>query len=260
MHSIYHPSSSLKLLKCFVSALVLLPIFSAALAADSFPDEARLRGFAEHQREQTLFDKQRDAGRVAHDEEFERWEKLRAKGIEDYRKQSKVEAPKENGPEHKEFLAEKEKFEKQRSLDRIEYSKGVKKFDRSIAKGLVSEEEEYGLYTTRPRFDYKKRCSLGFNHKYCKPGAGAGGSSMGGSSGGGGGSYFPPPPSFDDFGGTDSGYIPPPNLGGEGDAEFPPPPPPPPMFPEGEGGFNDFSNGMSSPPPFDGGSDGGINY
>lgn len=212
-------------------------------------ESTRLRGFFEKQRENAQLDKTREAGQLAHDEEYAKWEAEREKAIAEHRKRVIVQSPQEGGPEYKEYQRQKEIEKAEYEAAQKEFAKNVVKYDRKVLNSILPEEKELGLYSDRPRYDYKKRCSLGFSGKQCKPGAMA---SSGGSSSSGGGSFFPPPPTFDDFGGNDSGYIPAPNLG-EGDADFPPPPPPP-LFPDSDQGFEnpgmmDLGNDYIPPPP-----------
>lgn len=210
-------------------------------------EEFRLRGFAQHQKDNAQLDKERLAAEVAHLEELQKWELEREKGVAAYRKEAKVQSPAIGGPEFRLDQQEKEEFRLSYEKSQKEHAKNKKTFNRESRKDLVSVEEELGLLSERPRYDYDKRCSLGFAGKFCGKSSASSGRS-GGAGGGSSGTYFPPPPTFDDFGG-DSGYIPPPNFGdGEGDSGFPPPPPPPPVFDGMGNSSDDFGGGSFGTP------------
>lgn len=226
-----------------------LTVFSmSAMAQES--EIIRLRGFAEHQKQDKQFDKARRSGEKAFLEEEDQWESARRKAASEYKKQAKRSEMPDDGPEAK--ADEREKLAQAREYQKLQeaYAKSHKEFDRANYPDLVSEATELGLNQERPRYDFQKRMAGN------KPGGSSSSSSGGSSSGrfGGGnrnnGSSFPPPPtSFDDFG--DGGYAAP-NPEDYGDV----PPPPPPPFPSDDfpgGGFNDDGYiPPPPPPPFDG--------
>lgn len=220
----------------------------------------RLRGFAEHQSDEIEFEKQRVRGETEYLEESEQWQKQKDKDLAEHKKRraAALQVQSDSGKGAREDAEEKRAWDKDYEKSRQAFAKNRDRFDRSKAKGLVTEDEEFGLLADRPRYDYKKRALYGAPLKYGKigpsTGGGSGSSSPGFSMGNPGGSpapfgsgNFPPPPSFDDFG---DGYIPPPNLGG-GFGDDIPPPPPPPMMDDFGGGFNNggFNNEIPPPPP-----------
>jgi hypothetical protein len=239
-----------------LAACLLLPRLVLAQSRAESNGEAeitRLRGFAEHQIDEAQFDRQRRKGETEFLEESEQWQKQKDADLAEHKKlrAEQKKAGSDTSVSAKEDAEEKLVWEKDYEKSRHAFAKEREKFDRSKVSGLVTENEEFGLDSHRPRYDYKKRALYGAPLKYGKAVPGTGSSSgAGGFSAGnpgasapfGAGGNFPPPPSFDDFG---DGYIPPPNLGGAFGDDIPPPPPPPPMD-----DFNDFPPPPPPPPPF----------
>jgi hypothetical protein len=206
----------------------------------------RLKGFADHRKEQAQFDKARMSGERASLEEEEQWVEQRQRAVTEYKKQKIAAQISDTGPEAQSDEKEKARLAAEQEKNRLQYLKEKHAFDRSAYPGLVTEAQELALDETRPRYEFKKRMAK----------KGAGGSSGTGSSSGGGFSRsgvpnFPPPPTtFDDFGSPDGGFVPPPPMDDFGGDVPPPPPPPPVAFPdEGFGGGADFGNDYIPPPP-----------
>ncbi len=224
--------------------LLILSTFltlSAAIHAQaSSEDIERLSGFAEHQKKQKDFEKERLAGEKEFLAEQEAYEKQRLKDAAEYRKQKKTEVVPEESGGYKVYLDEKKSFDRDYEVSRQEFIKDRKKFDRMAANHILDEKKELGIEQARPLYDKKKRSLYGAPSKYGKLEGSSGGSSSGGSSG-----SFPPPPRFDDFGGN-GGFVPPSSSSVETFDDIPPAPPPV-SFPDG--GFNGGSEFNDIPPP-----------
>ncbi|MBO9668699.1 MAG: hypothetical protein J7501_18010 [Bdellovibrio sp.] len=209
-------------------------------------DEERLRGFAEHQKNNMQFEKAREQGERAYLEESEQWELAKKRDEEAYRKLKNAGGMSDDGPEAREDEAVKRKYKADYDKVRREYVE-MKAHEEKLErrdKGLPTEMQELGLDDKRPRFDYVKRRDFGGKGGISSRGGSFNGSSGGFSRGSGtpssGGTSFPPPPSFDDF---DSGYVPAPNISPDDFGDVPPPPPPPQALPGG------FDSGDYIPPP-----------
>lgn len=214
----------------------------------------RRAGFAEHQREQKIFDRERLKGEVVFVEELEDWERQRKAAMADHKKQLKATSPQEGGREQREDLEVKKAYREEMEKNRQDYIAAKRKV-MSGAKGQVyaqSEEVELGLTQWRPRYDLKNRVMYGARSKL-KGGPGVSTSSGRGSGG------FPPAPDFGDFPPPppsgdvyvpppiEEEYPPPPPPSEENFGDFPPPPPPPPPSPD----FGDFPPPPSPYPPPD---------
>lgn len=214
-------------------------------------EEIRLRGFAEHQTDNSQFEKARQQGERAFYEEADQWQNQRERNLELYKREKKASVMSDDGIEARADAAEKKAQAADYQKSRIAYVE--KKAQEEVLsredKHLPTESQELGLDMERPRYDYRRRAAFGAKPKFGSNSSG-GSSSSGGSFGGGTG--FPPPPTFDDFGG--GGYVPAPNLPEDfGDVPPPPPPPPPPGFGDdtfGGGYGNDFAPPPPPPPPF----------
>lgn len=233
-------------LTLFIAATLLSSLASAQSA-----EESRLRGFAQHQKEQSRFEKAREQGERAYLEEVEQWENEKERQLDSYKRgRKKIEMP-DDGPEARADAAAKKKLEQDYEESRRDYmAKRVKRTELPReALNLPSEKVELGLIEERPRYDYRKRATFGAKPKYGKSASGSSGGSSG-SFGGSSSPSFPPSPVFDDFGG-DGGYVPAPNLPEDfGDVPPPPPPPPPPFGDDFGGGFGgDMGDGDFPPPP-----------
>ena len=232
--------------------LIFLLLLST-LAQRSFAagaEEERLRGFAEHQSEDSQFDKARTQGERAYLEEAEQWENQRQRELDGFKKSKKEKEMTDDGPEFRADAADKKKLADEYDKNRRDYLAQSHKdqVDRE-QKHLPTEAHELGLDELRPRYDYRKRAIFGAKTKVGSVGGGrfGGGSSSGSNTG------FPPPPTFDDFGGSGSsgGYVPAPNLPEDFGDVPPPPPPPPPGFGNDTfgGGFDNGSGDFTAPPP-----------
>lgn len=238
--------------------LFVLATLAPTLLFAANKEEVRLRGFAEHQNNQTQFEDARSRGEKAYLEQQEQWELARERTAEEYTKQKKSRSMEDDGPEAKADEAQKKEWADQLEKERRDYVELKAQNKSEVVRGkngIPTEAEELNLADNRPRYDYKKRAYFGAPGKY-KAGSsrGSGGSSGGGSWGGGSTPSFPNPPPFEDFGPSDGGYVPAPNMPDDfGDVPPPPPPPPPPPF-----GDEPFGSDMTSPippPTFDDGGD-----
>ena len=209
-------------------------------------EEARHKGFYEHQNQNKDFDREREAGLKEYLKDQADWEDQRKKDRAADKGRKKTESPIEGGPEYK--ADRKEKYDDYLELEakRKAYIKDKKSFEAKNAKEQEKRDawalEEYGLDKERPRFDIAKR-NLNGTRPSGSSGSGGSGSFGGGGGGGNFAPNFPPPPSFDD-----DGYVPPPFPPAE---SFEPPPegfPPPPPMPVGDPGA-DFDGGYFPPPP-----------
>jgi len=231
---------------------LLLLTFSTFLLGNSYSvatesaDESRLRGFAEHQKENKQFDKAREAGEMGWLEQQEQWDEMRRKEGDAYKKNRKAEAMPDDGPVAKADDAEKAEFRRKQEIEREKYIAQKAKDKKTIADtaGLPTQAQELGLDEERPRYDYRKRASFGGKSQWKGSTASSGGSSSG-RGGFGGGSSLPAPPTFDDI---DGGYVPAPNMDDFGDIP-PPPPPPPPMYDNDLGGGTGGGDFIPPPPP-----------
>lgn len=239
-----------------LTTLLLLTLMASSAAAAG-PEETRLKGFAQHQKELDRFDRARQQGERAHLEEEEQWENQKDRELEAYKRNKRNIVMTEDGPEAQTDAVAKKRwddsYEKERRVYAAESARR-EALDRA-ANQLPSEAQELGLNEDRPRYDYRKRAMFGAKPKFGSSGSsGSSGTSFGGGSSS---PSFPPPPTFDDFGG-DGGYVPAPNMPEDyGDVPPPPPPPPPPFgddFGGGFGGDSDFPP-PPPPPPFEGGGD-----
>ena len=218
-------------------------------AAESY-DESRLKGFAEHQKENKQYDKSRDAGEVSWLEEQEQWDEARRKQGDAYKRERKAETMDDDGPEAKNDEKAKAAYRKEMEDERKTFVARKEKAEKEIARGthgIPTEAQELGLDEERPRYDYRKRASFGGKSQWKGSSAsGGGGSSFGRGGGGfGGGGSLPPPPTFDDI---DNGYVPAPNMDDFGDIP-PPPPPPPPAYDNDFGGGTGGGDFIPPPPP-----------
>lgn len=228
----------------FLSLILFVSLFLSLTQRSwaSSAEEDRLRGYSEHKSENDLFDKTRAKGERAFLEEAEQWENQRRRDSVEYKKQKKTIELKEDGPEAKADVEEKNKWLKDAKESHREYVKERAQIRSDILdrkkKGLPTEQQELNIAEERQRFNYKTRPTFGGKYKWGKS------ESASSSSGGG---YTSP--SYGDFGGGSGGYVPPPSLP-EDYGDVPMPPPPVPGFGEDSlgGGFNnDFS--MPPPPP-----------
>ncbi len=155
-------------------SLLLLPILIGAVAvhaeeldqdlANSLKIEAnhnvkRLKSFRTEINNNKVFDEQREVGLAEFLEDQEKWDLLRDRGLQDYRKQKRsVGSPEEGGPEYLEYLEEKEsqeaRYERSRQIHVRTRETVLSSQDSSISS---LEAEELGLYSERPRYDLRKR-------------------------------------------------------------------------------------------------------
>ena len=200
-------------------------------------DFQRLKGFAQHKKENKDFDKDREKSKAEWQDEESLWYSDREKNLKKYLANRKTEKIyNEEKPEYKEWRAEKKQDLAEQEEIRLKYLAQRKENEKKLLSVNLSDEEEMDLLNTRPRYYWKKRTLYGGRGTFKGQAGSWGGSGRSSGSGGytgGGSAGFPPPPSFDEG----DNYIPPPM---EFD-EPPPPPPPPPSF--GEEGS------MPPPPP-----------
>ncbi|MGZ3726634.1 MAG: hypothetical protein ACXWQQ_12575, partial [Pseudobdellovibrio sp.] len=192
-----------------------------------------------------LFDAEREKGLSEYLEEQDRWEQLRDRGVQEYKKQQKMESPREGSPEYQQYVDKKEYddaiYERSRRIHVKVRNQVVGNTSQNISK---LESEELGLYSDRPRYDLRKRST----NKWV-----AGNGAFKGSSSSSGNNIIPPaqdfpvnndfppaPPPFEPA--DESQFTPAPtydsNNGGvpydpsqaAPEVNIPPPPPPPPDF------------------------------
>ncbi len=206
----------------------------------------RLSGFAEHQSRQVRNEKAREKGEREFLEEKDQWERQRERARHEYKKEKKAAVMSDDGPEARVDAATKRKQQKEYLEAKELFLKERNRGARALQRdgSLPTEDEELGLDQSRPRFDVTKRPDYGGPLKYGR--RDSGGSRSGSVPSFPSGNAFPPPPSFP----SDSDN--PAAIDDFGDI---PPPPPPMPFPNGGG---DFDDGMGSdfppppPPPFPG--------
>lgn len=232
------------------SYLFLLPFLLSAVAghaeeldqdlADSLKIEAnhnslRLRSFRTEVTNNKVFDEEREKGLAEFLEDQEKWDLLRDRGLQEFRKQKRANSsPEEGGTEYLEYLEEKESQEARYERSRQIHVRTREKVKSNLDSSLVTlESEELGLYSERPRYDLRRRS----RNKWANAGTGKSGGYGGGSTGS---------PSFDSQ----------PNIPPANDfvpaPEFPPAPP---AFDAGDG--MDFTPAPTFDPntgmPLDGG-------
>lgn len=206
----------------------------------------RLRGFAEHNNAIKKLDKERDDGFTEHLLQNEKMELVRERAKSQHFKNQKQAASEENSDDYYEDLDLKQRLEDQRlkglkeRSDRLAISAKIIKQERA----RVSEEEELGLNTNRPRFETRKRALFGAPLKLggktlTSPGSSGSGSNFGSGTSNQNNSRFESSPPPIDYSQPSNDYFPPPPPppSFDGFDDFPPPPPPI------EGNFDDF------PPP-----------
>jgi hypothetical protein len=216
-----------------------------SLKIEANHNNERLRSFKTEVNNNKVFDEEREKGLAEFLEDQEKWDLVRERGLQEYRKlKNNNSTSKESGPDYIEYLEEKESQDA-----RYEHSRQIHVRTRELVKKNVDpdlaqiESDELGLNVERPRYDLRKRS----RNKWA-----IGGKSGTGFSSGGTGSpsfdsqpsnpgnnefvpapEFPPaPPAFDagdDFTPTPAFD---PNTGMPMDSATPPPeiniPPPPP--------------------------------
>ncbi len=223
--------------KWILTALLLLNL-QMVQAAESFSEEQRLEGFAEHKRKNAQFEKERLSDVDGVKKSRKVWEEQLQKAVADYKasKNRQSVALDESSPEYKEDLKAKKQRAEELEKFRQEYvrERNLKKAQKNSHIHLT-EEEELGLIEKDQRVDIAKRSLYG--------GGGSSAHSFNSGRGGrntrGGTTDFAPPPS--DF----SPPPPPPASPEFYEPEIPPPPPPPPM---------EFEEPIP-PPVFDDGAD-----
>ncbi len=228
--------------------------FAEALKKEFKFETERRNQFKSHHLNSKIYNRERDKGLALYLEEQERWDILREKEAKVHaRQRAKVVDMDENSFEYKKD--DKLKKERQTEMEVARKKHIVTKlavtnqFNKQIN---TSEEEELDLYSSRPRYELRKR----HQNKWVSNGK-SGGSSGGGSSGGGGGGggsfdfpaaqpsqdYIPidnfdeiPPPPLAPFDGGNQGFPGEPSFNEGFDQGFPqpggdfpsyPPPPPP---------------------------------
>lgn len=171
----------------------------------------RLKSFRTETKNNEIFDEEREKGLAEFLEDQEKWDLLRDRGLQEYRKQKRADgSPREGGTEYLEYLEEKESQEA-----RYERSRQIHVLTRKRVEGTIDatvpllEAEELGVLSARPRYDLRKRS----RNKWANSSGKSSGGYIGGSS---------PAPSFDPPPAND--FVPAP--------EFPPAPPP---FEAGDG-------------------------
>ena len=101
-----------------ISILLLGSSFS--FAAESW-EEARLKGFAEHQKEGKQFDKTREAGEISWLEEQEQWDEARRKEGDAYKRNRKAVTMEDDGPDAKADQKEKAAYKKVQEIEREKF-------------------------------------------------------------------------------------------------------------------------------------------
>lgn len=230
------------------SALSIFLVLIPCVVLAQVDDKVRLKGFAEHQKNGVVLDKERDNAVSGFKQEKLAWEEGIEKAKSSFKRERLSHHMSEDSPQAKADLKEKQIYYAEIETSRRDYvsKKGKQDLFERKSLGLPTEEEELGLIEDRPRVDYKKRASYGGRPNYSNmTSSGSARPSGGGRFSGGSNDSFPPPPNMD----FDDGFVPAPNFEGEGDTE----PPPPPPFPEddytGPEGGDDFIPPPPPPPP-----------
>lgn len=175
----------------------------------------RLKSFRTEKKNNEIFDEEREKGLAEFLEDQEKWDLLRDRGLQDYRRQKRsMSSPAEGGQEYLEYLEEKESQEARYERSREIHVRTREKVEETIDSTIpLLEAEELGVFSSRPRYDLRKRS----RNKW----ANSSGKSSGGFSGGNAVA-----PSFN------QPDIPPPANDFVPAPEFPPAPPP---FEAGDG-------------------------
>ncbi len=248
----------MSLLKCFVIPFLLLKGAHASefdeAQADALKIEAnhnlnRLKSFKSEISNNKVFENEREKALGEFLEDQEKWDLLRERGLRDYRKQKKeYSSPTDNSPEYAEHLKQVENlnkaYEKSRELH-VKTREQILNYKTTDILNL--ESEELALYSSRPRYELRKRA----RNKWITAGGKSSGASSVNSP-----EFAPPPPPITndfqpppDFPGAPTPFegfedLPPPpqifdsNLNNSvpydpsfgGDVAIPPPPPPPPDY------------------------------
>lgn len=209
----------------------------------------RLKSFRQEEKNNRIFDDEREKALSEFLEEQEKWDLLRDRGLREYRSEKRKDSsPRVGGPEHNTYLEEKEsedaRYERSRRLH-VETKKqfGPKNEAESISR---LESEELGLYSERPRYDLRRRAANKWVNSGLKTGGGSGGFSSGNSA-----TFQPPLPPPADF--VPSPEFPAAPAPYEGFDESAQAPLPPPVFDSNNGGMTDGfmnpSGELNIPPP-----------
>lgn len=198
----------------------------------------RLKSLKDENKNNRVYEEEREKSLGTYLEEQENWELTREKGLAEYRKQKKTLSPSDEGPEYRDYQVEKKKQREQAEKNReVQVRTRNQILNQNAATITRLEDEELGLLELRPRYDLRKR---GHN-KWAKgsPSFGGKASSGTGSFGGDDGNFPPPPPPLD--------YVPaPPPVDTYEDI---PPPPPPPSYDYGAAGAVPYDAGYGDIPP-----------
>lgn len=224
-------------------------------------DQIRKKDFTKYSERKNIFEREREKGLSIYIEDQERWDYLREQGVEDVRRQRRLDKKiDESSPE---FLAD-EKLKMKRELEQDQAREQYVNAKRALISRTndnsgLDEATELELHSNRPRYAKENRnknkwLSAKTASSKNTPSSGTSGYNAGGYDAGyvppAPGEYNPPPPDF-------SAYP------SDGFEDLPPPPPPlpyddfgnPQVAPHFNDNFDSNPNINYPPPPVDGGWD-----
>lgn len=149
-------------------ALVMIQFLSHAAEydeelAESLKIEAnhnliRLKSYKIEEKNNKIFNTEREKGLAEYLEEQERYDLLRERGLQEYKKEKKVITPAEGGPEHRQYLKETRVAIKEYDESRKVFIKTRNKFQAKQTPELMQLElDELSLSEDRPRYSQAKR-------------------------------------------------------------------------------------------------------
>lgn len=220
---------------------------ASALKIEANHNMSRLRSYKKEVADNKIFENEREKGLGEFLEEQEKWDLIRERSLQDYRKQKynmSTIPSREGSVEYRQYLKDKMELERKYKQSQKAHVKTRDKILTKQTKTIAQMEvEEFQLNIRNPRYDLAKRSQ----NKWISTGGFKSASGIGGS----GGSFqnntqpevdlspvpdFPPAPApyegFEDVpppiydGNTSVPYDP--SFGG--DLSIPPPPPPPPEY------------------------------
>ena len=215
---------------------------SQSLKIEANHNIERLKSFKTEALSNKIFDEEREKGLGEFLEEQEKWDLLRERGLQQYRREKQAGSPQEGSPEYLQYLEEKESqdalYERSRKIHVRTREAVSTQYQDDISQ---LESDELGLKSGRPRYSLVSRSRNKWvtTGKTAAPGSGSFSNSQPMPN-----NEFVPAPEFPPApapfeGVDDSQFTPPPVFdtpapydGSMNNQELniPPPPPPPPEF------------------------------